>query len=165
MRPSHMELIQGLQATLMADVLPELKSAYAQWQTQMALLVLGVLALEWDGAVQDLLDENRNLRDLFRRAAQAVEGLGHDDSTPLADLAADLKGKAQEADAEPYTISALAARNGDLRALLTRLLAACEDVAEPRGRESLRPLRDEAYAFLRRQAGKRWDLFRPGATG
>jgi hypothetical protein len=164
MRPSHIELIQGLQATLMADVLPELRSAYAQWQTQMALLVLGVLALELDGSVQDLLDENRNLRNLFGRAAQAVEGLGRDVSTPLAGLAPDLKGKSKEADGEPYTISALSARNGELRALLTRLLAACEDVAELRRREPLQPLRDEAYALLRRQAGKRWDLFRPGAT-
>jgi hypothetical protein len=164
MRPTHLELIQGLLATLLTDVLPEVKTTYAQWQTQIALLVLGVLAQEWDGAVQDLLDENRDLRDLFARTARTVEGFDRDGGTSLTGLAPDLKGRAEEADGEPYTISALSARNSELRALLTRLLVTCEDIAEQRGYESLQPLRDEAYALLRQKAGKRWDLFRPGAT-
>lgn len=164
MRPTHLELIQGLQASLLTDVLPEVKTTYAQWQTQIALLVLGVLAQEWDGAVQDLLEENRGIRDIFGRAAPTLERLDRDDASPLAGLAGELEAQAQGADGEPFTISALAARNSDLRGSLTRLLVACEDAAEGPEYESLRPLRDEAYALLRRQAGKRWDLFRPGAT-
>ena len=162
MRPTHVELIQGLQASLLIDVLPEVKTTYAQWQTQIALLVLGVLAQEWDGAVQDLLDENRSLRDLLGRGARAVQAL--DSGTPLVGLARDLKERAQEADGAPYTISALSGRNDELRGLLTRLLVACEDAGEQPGGESLLPIRDEVYALLRRQASKRWDLFRPGAA-
>ena len=165
MRPTHLELIQGLQASLLTDVLPELKTTYAQWQAQIALLVLGVLAQEWDGAVQDLLEENRGMRELFRRAAPALERLGRDPGGPLAGLAQELEAQAQGTDGEPFTISALAARNSDLRGSLARFLVACEDAAEQPGHESLLPLRDEAYALLRRQASKRWDLFRPGATG
>ncbi len=164
MRPTHLELIQGLQASLLTDVLPEVRTSYAQWQTQIALLVLGVLAQEWDGAVQDLLEENRGIRGIFGRAAPALGRLGRDGDDALVGLAQDLEAQAQGADGEPFTVSALAARNSDLRGSLARFLVACEDLGEGQGFESLRPLRDEAYALLGRQASKRWDLFRPGAT-
>lgn len=164
MRPTHLELIQGLQASLLTDVLPEVKTTYGQWQTQIALLVLGVLAQEWDGAVQELLEENRGMRGIFGRAAPALKLFSRDDGGALAGLAQDLEAQAGSADDEPYTISALTARNSELRGSLTRFLVACEDAAQQAEYESLRPLRDEAYALLRRQASKRWDLFRPGAT-
>ena len=76
MHPNGEELLRGAQGTLTTYVLPEVQSAYARSEMMIVHVLLGMVANEWDGAAQRLVDGNATLRALARRVAETLGNAG-----------------------------------------------------------------------------------------
>jgi hypothetical protein len=113
---------------------------------------LGLVAGQWDGAAQRLVDANAALRGLARRAAAAIDQI----DPPLA---AELRSLAGTPDPS-LRLSALSAANDALRAALARLGVLLEGRDEP----PLRALRAALLDELGRQTGG-LSLLGPRADG
>ena len=112
MRPNTPELVRGLSANLMADLLPRLDSAWSQAQLRSVIGVLESIAAEWDGAADQLVRENADLQSLCGRAATTAEQPSTD--AALAALAPALCEAAALPPATDLRLSTLAARNAAL---------------------------------------------------
>ena len=143
LRPGAEEIIRGVQQSLRAHVLPEVKTAYATAQVSYAIMLLGALAAEWDGAAQRLVEDNAALRGLAARAAEAT-GIGD------AALVAELRAAAVETDRD-VRITTLSAANDRLRALLSRLILA----GDTHGLEPASALREDSMQELRESVQRR----------
>lgn len=156
MRPTGEELLRGMQDSLITHILPELQTAFAQMQVMLISALLGVVAGEWDGAAQRLVDDNAALRELARRGAEALAATG--DHTELADALGSL---AQGSDPS-LRLSELSAANAQLRAALAQLGA----VALASDRPALRELRPAILEHLQSDAEARsLSLLGPRADG
>jgi len=133
----------------MMHILPELKTPFAQDQVQLSLMLLETLAQEWDVAADNLVKQNREMRDIFREAVGAISALPR--ATCPADLRAvlsPLRSAARGRDGDSFTLSALTERSKELRGLLERLLVACEEAVGNQELESLMPVRQRIYDHL-----------------
>ncbi|OGO50955.1 MAG: hypothetical protein A2148_02370 [Chloroflexi bacterium RBG_16_68_14] len=154
MRPNGEELLRGIQNTLATYVLPEIESAHARFELVLVTALLGVVASEWDGAAQRLVDDNGALRELAGRGAAALAGRAE-----AGGPADELRSLAGEADSS-LRLSELSAANGRLRAALARLGALLEGSDAP----ALRELRVAVIEHLRAEAqGRALSLLGPRA--
>ena len=149
MRPNAVEIIRGLQQALMMHILPELKTPFAQDQAQLSLMLLETLAQQWDIAADSLAKDNREMREIFRQAVSIVSALPRGQRpAELRGLQTALRSASRRRDEDSLAISALAARNNDLRALLETLVVACEEAEGNPALASLMPLRQRIYDHL-----------------
>lgn len=156
MRPNGDEVLRGVQSSLLTYILPELQTAYARTELTIVQALLGIVAGEWDGAAQRLVDDNRSLRELARRGAEALAS--QDDAAELAD---EVRSLAEETDPS-LRLSDLSAANGRLRDALGRLGAHLEGAEAP----ALRELRAALIERLRAEAESRaLPLLGPRADG
>ena len=72
MRPNSVEILQGIQGTLMTYVQPEVQGDYARTELMLVNILLGIVANAWDGAAQGLVDDNAALRDLVGDAEEVA---------------------------------------------------------------------------------------------
>ena len=72
MRPNGQEVLRGVQNTLVTYILPELQSDYARTELMIVHTLVGIVAEEWDGVAQRLVDDNAALRELARRGVEAL---------------------------------------------------------------------------------------------
>lgn len=158
MRPNGEELVRGVQSSLTTYILPELQSAYARTELMLDLVLLGILASDWDSAAQRLVDDNAALRALALRGAEALDST---DVSLAGGLAEDLRSLAGEAGAS-LRLSDLSAANGRLRGAIGRLGALLEDADTP----ALGELRAAVIEHLRADAEDRSrSLLGPRADG
>jgi hypothetical protein len=116
LKPEALDIIRGIQRSLMSHVLPEVTSLYAGAQVQYAVLLLGALASEWDGAAQRLVEDNAALRSLCGQVAGRLPpGEG--------ELPEALRSAAAARDGD-LLLSTLSATNDQLRGLVTRIVDA-----------------------------------------
>lgn len=155
MRPHSLEIIQGIQNALLTQVMPELRSSFAQAQLMYITMLLNVVAKHWDGGVQALVDDDRRMREIFRQAAEVLASLAS--TRPAAEidsLAADLQDAAQERPC-PLTMTDLMQENNRLRALLARLAPLCERAEAEPALAPLLPLRQKLVDHMREEARQR----------
>jgi len=138
MRPTGDEVLRGIQGSLLTYVLPELQSPYARSELMIISALLAIVAGEYDGAAQGLVDENAALRALAARGAEALDG----------DLAGELRALAGRQDAS-VRLSSLRETNEALRGAIARLGVAIE------GDGSLAGLRAAVLDRLREEAEAR----------
>lgn len=156
MRPNGEELLRGIQSTLATYVLPEIQSPHVRFELMLATALLGVVAGEWDGAAQRLVDDNAALRGLARRGAEALAG-----GAKAGGLADELRSLAGETDSS-LRLSDLSEANQRLRAALARLGPVLEGSDAPR----LRELRAAVIEHLRAEAeGRSLSLLGPRVDG
>ncbi len=117
MRPNSVEVLQGIQGTLMTYVQPEVQSDYARTELMLVNMLLGIVATAWDGAAQGLVDDNAALRGL---AADAAKVLGSQPVDGAGEMADDLAALAIETDTS-VRIAHLSAANDRLRDAIARL--------------------------------------------
>lgn len=160
MRPNAVEIVRGLQTTLMTEILPEVASAYGQERLQMALFLTENLAQMWDTQVEDLVHDNREMREILRQATAAIAALppAHR-PRELRELASSLRAAARGRDEGSLALSALAKRNEELGRLLERLAVVCEDAVGDPGLEPLMPVRQRIYAHLREVTSHGWTVW------
>ncbi len=117
MRPNSAELLQGIQGALATYILPEVESDYAKTELMLVQMLLGVVVQGYDGAAQNLVDDNAALRSLAGEAAQVLM------TAPLAGseaLVEELGQLAGETDAS-VRLSELTAANDKLRDAIGRV--------------------------------------------
>ena len=155
MRPHSLEIIQGIQNSLITHVMPELRSSFAQAQLMYITMLLDVVAKYWDGGVQALMDDNRRTREIFGQAAEVLTSLaGAQPAGEIDALAADLQDAAQERPC-PLTMTDLMQENNRLRALLARLAPLCERAEADLSLAPLLPLRQKLVDHMREEARQR----------
>lgn len=144
MRPNAEEVLRGVQASLLAYVLPELQTEYARQELMIIYALLGLVGAGWDTGAQHLIEENASLRELAGRAAAALPGGA---------LADELRSLAAE---EPsLLLSHVAGANAKLAGALARVAT----LAAPE-------LRSEIIDWLRADAESRaFGLMGPRADG
>jgi hypothetical protein len=152
MRPHGLEAIQGIQQALMTQVLPEVQSSFAQSQLLYITLLLNALARYWDDGVQNLVDNHREMREIFAQAADAVNTMPPD--AELQSLAADLRAESTRA-TPSLRMTALLEEDDRLRGLLARLTPLCDQAEAEPSLAPLLPVRQRLLQFLRRDAQQR----------
>lgn len=138
MRPNAEEVLRGVAASLMTYVLPEVESAYARTQLGIIAALLGVVANDWDGSAQRLVDDNASLRTLAARAA----------GEPAVVSIRDELGALAGATDASLRVSDLSASNARLRDAVARLGALLVN-------DETSPLRAEVIEMLRADAESR----------
>jgi len=155
MRPHSLEIIQGIQNSLMTHVMPELRSSFAQAQLMYITMLLNVVAKYWDGGVQALVDDNRRMREIFGQAAEVLASLaGAQPAGDIDALAADLRVGARERPCS-LTMTDLMQENNRLRALLARLAPLCERAEADPALAALRPLHQKLVHHMGEEARQR----------
>ena len=147
MRPNGEELLHGIQGSLTTYILPELQSAYARTELMLVLVLLGILASDWDSAAQRLVDDNAALRALALRGAEAFDST---DASLAGGLGEDLRSLSGGA-AASLRLSDLTAANGRLRGAIGRLGVLLQDADAP----ALGELRAAVIEHLRADAESR----------
>jgi len=155
-RPVGTEALRGLQAALMSAILPELQTQFAQDASQTMQMLLESLIGEWDAAVENLHADNQRLRDLLARAS-AVILAAESPGEQLESLAREVEDGLAAPGADSLLVSALSEENRSLRALLERVIVACEEMGGESG--PLGPVRSEMYAHLRDVTGRGWSFW------
>lgn len=138
----------------LAEVLgPELQSDFALDTAQTLQMLIESLASEWDTAVDDLKHDNETLVRLLTELRKPLAA----GSNGERETAVNLIDEAIEASqAESLALSALSARNRELRAALERAIVVVEDSADD---ETLAPVRQAVYGHLREVAGRGWSFW------
>lgn len=134
MKPDPHAVLGYLTELLMVSVAPKAQPPYLGGTIAMVGTALAVLTEEWDRAASRLVEENRAMRAIFRRAERVR-------LDPL--LADELRALAGGED-DDLRISALDAANTGLRAALIRLHAA----VEPADDEASKALNEAIWAEL-----------------
>ena len=157
MRPNSVEVLQGIQGTLMTYIQPEVQSDYARTELMLVNMLLGIVANQWDGSAQVLVDDNAALRDLVSDAAKV---LGSQPADGAGELVDELAALAAETDMS-VRIADLSAANDRLRDAVSRLgvllqSSALQEHAELRARV-IEHLQDELDTLPRDLIGTRSD--------
>lgn len=125
MRPDPQRVMYGIVAALMRDILPEVRTPFAQQTVGLTGMVLSLMAQEYDRSAARLVEENAAVIELLSRARSSLPDTAlHQridaavDTVPGADL----------------RVSALQAENDALRALLIDVQAAVEQVESDEAR-------------------------------
>jgi len=149
-RPDAVEVLRGIQRSLLSTVLPELQDPYVQGQVHAMIGLLESLAGEWNTEAQRLLDFSHSLERLLLRAAPVLMCAAHTVQGDEAMTLARAIGKALSHRPASITISALSQRTQELQGIVAELLMLCERVAAHRAdAEELLEVRQEAYCLLR----------------
>lgn len=157
MRPNSVEVLQGIQGTLMTYIQPEVQSDYARTELMLVNMLLGIVANQWDGSAQVLVDDNAALRDLV---SDATKVLGSQPADGAGELVDELAALAAETDAS-VRIGELSAANDRLRNGVARLgvllqSSAIQEHVELRARV-IEHLQDELDTLPRDLMGTRSD--------
>jgi hypothetical protein len=140
-KPDLSSALAKVAQVLLAQLGPELRSDYAQRSALIAALLLQAAAEESERAAARRVEENAELRALFRAALPAVAEAG---------LRARLAAAAAESDGD-LRLSALEGANCALRALLVELHAHVEEQAGAAARE----VEERIWRELRRSTERR----------
>ncbi len=142
MRPDPDRVLRGVAMALMAEVAPQVGTAFGQGTTRMAGMLAMYTAAIVDGLADRLMVENRGLVDLLGSAAGVV------DDPKLADR---LRAVSMDRDVPDLKVSTLLAVNDRLRALLTELHQAVETQTGPEAAELDEQIWQELIESTRRR--------------
>lgn len=142
MRPDATRVLYTVAGALAAQVAPQVATPFGQQTAGLSAMMATILAQEFDRAAARLVEENAAIVALFSSATAA--GL---DSTLATQIAAAVS------DVRPvdFHVSALQARNDELRGLLVALHAAVEESDTPAGRALNDAIWDELKESTRRR--------------
>lgn len=160
MRATAEEVLRGIQYALVHEILPDLKSAYVQSQVPLMVMAVEGVIHRWDSAVQDLLEENRDLTELLEQAAAVIDGMS-DRNEELSALARELRKTATCPYDGPLTVSALTERNNQLKGAVEKLLVLCESAAKRPDCGPLMAVRRKTYRRLWEALSKQWTFPTP----
>jgi hypothetical protein len=152
MRPHGLETIQAIQNALVTEVMPEVRSSFAQSQLLYMTLLLNALARHWDDGVQNLVDNHREMREILAQAADGLDTMPPD--AELRTIAADLRAGAART-TPSLRMTALLEEDDALRGLLARLAPLCDRAEAEAALAPLLPVRWRLLQFLRRDAQQR----------
>jgi hypothetical protein len=149
-RPYPDEILRAIQTATMAHFGPEVQSTYGKAQLAFSMLLFGIAQRDYDGAVPDLIEENRRVRSLLADAATALGRLDRDDA----------RGSRERIDALPapttsLRLSDLRTEQAALRKAIAELAPLIEPAADDASLVALREVRSAIFAYLLEDAKKR----------
>lgn len=122
MKPTGLEMLRGVQALLVEQVLPALSAPHLRGQVGMAIGMIAAAAAELDDAPALYPEERARARAMARRALPLVQARSPDEP-----LLRDLAALADEHEAaSPQRVTVLEAESARLLDLLDRLIAFCD---------------------------------------
>ncbi len=154
MRPTLDKTFEGMNYTVLNDILPELSSTYAMTQALMLSVMLNQLQAIWEKTSQlPLIKENKGLRDVLQAAIGTLKATKQDywDKS--------LEGLTQKIDAELQKeypsgeeyplLQSLLEENCNLKEVLDRTIIALEETSRDYKSPALDELRKKIRAHLR----------------
>lgn len=150
MRPYPEEVIKAIQAGIGAHFAPELRSSYAQAQFAFSMLLFMVVQRDYDTAVPDLVEANKDLRDLLTEASSALADVHTTPATPAKAALAALPEAAPS-----LRLSDLRRENEALKAIVSSLAGVIEPAGDDDSLAALRPVRERMYAWFSADARRR----------
>lgn len=161
MRPTVDKLCNGINNTLVNDILPDLSSPVAQRQVLMISATISRIATIWEKTSQfPLIEENKELSDILLAATTTFKAAKKDykDET--------LEALTQKIDAElprEYpseehypSVHSLLEENSNLKELLVQTITGLDEISRNYKSQDLDELRRKIRAHLRRQLD--WEL-------
>lgn len=142
MTPDVGTVLNGIARSLLFDIAPELRSAYAGQTLQLSAGLLMMINEEFDRAAARLAEENDALLRLFADAARLV------DDRELRDA---LRSEGERGARASLQVSALRERNRTVRGLLVRLHEHVESLDGSEARAIEERIWDELAASTRRR--------------
>lgn len=149
MRPTCEDILRILGNSLISDYAPNIPAEKARTDLGLMALMLGVVNEEIDRAASRRVEENRELRDLFREILSAVQDPG-------------LKKRLEEAVAtreEDYRVSTLDRLNADLLKVLIELHEHVEGLEGPEARRAEQAIWQVLEGWTRRRTFATNELF------
>jgi hypothetical protein len=150
MRPYPEEVIKAIQAGIGAHFAPELKSNYAQAQFAFSMLLFMVVQRDYDTAVPDLVEANKDLRDLLTEASSTLADVH---TAPATSAKAALAALPEAAPS--LRLSDLRRENEALKAVAATLTPVIEPAADDATIAAMRPVRERMYAWFSADARRR----------
>jgi hypothetical protein len=142
MRPRPDQVLGILAQTLMLEVAPSVQGDYAQRSVQIAGMLLSMLQEQWDGAAERLAEENREIERIFMGALPCVADGA---------LRRRLESALAAGPGAGLRLTALHARNDELRGSLVELQAHLEELTGPGPASSLEQIWRELVASTERR--------------
>lgn len=150
MRPYPEEVLKAIQTGIGAHFAPELQSNYARAQLAFSMLLFTIAQRDYDTAVPDVIEHNKELRALLADARAALDGLQHPEAAS-ARAALD----ALPLPAQSLKLSDLRGEREALRAAVCALVPLIEPAADDPPLAALRDIRSRVYAYLTADSRKR----------
>lgn len=161
MRPTLDKMFEGMNYTLLNDILPELSSPYAMTQALVLSITINQLSAIWQNAAQfPLIEENKGLRDVLQAASGTLKETKQDYKDES------LEGLTQKIDAELQreypsgeeypAVQALLQENCNLKEVLVDTITAVDEISRNYKSQALDELRKKIRAHLRKHLN--WQL-------
>lgn len=149
MRPACEDILRILSNALVSDYAPNIPGEKARTDLGLMALMLGIVNEEIDRAAARRVEENRELRDLFRNVLPAVQVPG-------------VKKRLEEALAareDDYRVSALDRLNADLLKVLIELHEHVEGLEGPEARRAEQAIWQVLEGWTRRRTFATNEIF------
>lgn len=150
MRPYPEDVLKAIQTGIGAHFAPELQSTYAKAQFAFAMLLFTIAQRDYDTAVPDLIEHNRELRALLDDARNALAGVQHAAAAPAREGL-----DALPSPTASLKLSDLRAEREALRGAICALAPLVEPAEEDPALAPLREIRTRLYAYLTADSRRR----------
>ena len=150
MRPYPEEVLKAIQAGVASHFAPELDSTYAKAQFAFSMLLFTIAQRDYDTAVPDLIEHNRNLRALLADASQVLQPIDDERATHARQALDTLPPPAGS-----LKLSDLRREREALRGAVCALVPVIEPAADDPALASLRDFRAKIFAYLSADSKKR----------
>jgi len=154
-RPTLGKMLEGMNYTLLNDILPELSSSYALTQAMMLSATMNLCAAIWQGTCQfPLIEENKDLKDVLQTVTKTLKATQPDYwDKPLAGLTQKIDAELQREypSGEVYPpLQSLLEENCNLKELLDQTIIALEETSRNYKSQALDEVKNKIRAHLRK---------------
>ena len=163
MRPTLDKMVEGMDYTLLNDILPELSSPSAMMQVMVLSHMLNLIGAIWEKTAQlPLIEENKDLRDVLLAATRTLKAIGEDykDET-LESLTQKIDAGLQReypSEQQYPSIHSLLEENCDLKESLVQTITALEEISQNHDIQAIDELRKKIRVHLRKHLNWQLDL-------
>ncbi len=155
MRPTLDKMLEGMNYTLLNDILPELSSPFAMTQAMMLSATIGLSAAIWQGTSQfPLIEENKDLRDALLAASTTLKATKQDYwDESLAGLTQKIDTELQReypSGEDHPSLQPLLEENCNLKEILDQTIIALDETSRNYKSPALDEFREKIRAHLRK---------------
>lgn len=159
MRPTFDKMFEGINYTLLNDIMPELSSSFAMTRVLILSLTINQISAIWQNTAQfPLIEENKDLRDVLAAASRTLKATKQDYKNES------LEGLTREIDAELQreypsgedypALQTLLEENCNLKEVLVNTITALEEISRDYKSQALDELRKKIRAHLRKHLNR-----------
>ncbi len=148
MRPQCDHILRTLGMVLATKYMPMLESEHARAEMGLTALILGVISEEFERVAHRRIEENREMRKIFKKAVSVVKN---------EDLKSRLKDASEKTEVDFHT-SALDKLNCELQEVFIDLHAHVEELEGPEARDMEETIWQELEKRVHRREFMTWEV-------